>query len=108
MKNKLKIRDSWMPEGMVMVFVAPKFVVPLSLSGCEHQWEGPPKPPKEKSFSEELLEHSSCQGRELSLICFPTGAIPAELWLMLDDAFMSLPIDRERCICNYPSNSKVI
>lgn len=98
-----------MPQGMVVMFVAPKSVVPLSFSGCEHQWEGPPEPPKEKSISEELLEHPSCQDRELSLVCFPTGAIPAELWLMYAGVFMSLPIDRERCYnCNSPSNSKVI
>lgn len=64
---------------MVIMFVTIKFVAPLSLSACEHQWEGPSECPKEKSFSEEVLEYPSCQDRELSLVCFSTDAIPAEL-----------------------------
>lgn len=89
MKNKLKIRGSWIPQGMVITFVAPKFILPLSLSGCECRWEGPQEPPKEKSFSEEVLEQPSCQDRELSLVCFPADVIPVELWLMFADVFVS-------------------
>lgn len=74
---------------MVIMFVAPKFILPLSLSGCECQWEGPQEPPKEKSFSEEVLEQPSCQDRELSLVCFPADVIPVELWLMFADVFVS-------------------
>lgn len=29
------------------------------------------------------------------MVCFPIGAIPAELWLMFCDMLMSLPIARE-------------
>lgn len=44
-----------MPQGMVVMFVAPKFVVPLSLSGCGHQWEGPPEPPKKSLLVRSFL-----------------------------------------------------
>ena len=80
------------------MFVALKFVAPLSLPRCEDQWKGPPKASKDSPLVMSYLSIPPVNTGSCHWFFYPMGVISGELWLKFCDMFMSLPIGKEKDI----------